>query len=735
MVDALTDIAASFNWSYIVVLHSHNSMGDGMAMFKKLATSKGLCIKHSFKVNRASNAAHFKRVLKPLTLDKRLQVMFLLLDDREAKALFSYIHMDYDSFKHVHFVSGQRLGTKLDIFEINSTVGLGVLSIEVESPPVRGFEEYYTNLNVRNNSRNTFFKSFWEETFNCTVASNATNGGKVCTGLEKLHQGSGFYDNAPVLPVINAVLAIAHALRQALAIRCSALGGPNRTICLHASLTEDNLQTQPYINDDVIRYLPSVHFNQPTDDHKEFKFQKNYRLKANYFVYNTQLRNGNLQYQKIGMWIDRNVTLPPQLAFQQRLELNVSLIKWREGHTPVALCSNECAKGQVKSFDTHLSCCWTCVTCSKNAIIKNNTCKSCGLGTWPGIARSSCNIMPTLSIDASSTFSVVLVFFSTSFILMTLAILVIHVRNYESKVIKATSRELSLVIQSGLLVVFMTSLVFLAKPSSLVCNTQQALFGVGFVLCSAPLFLKTITIYRIIHKASTSVVSPKLVKSRSKLLICFGLVFIQFLLGALWLQGNPAMVTKFIPSGQLHVVTHCKFDTFGLAINFFYPTCLMLLATLFALRTRNMNVPRLCNEARNIASSQTLTCLVLFIYLISFSVYSNNKDRFIQEYSISVAFLLVGAINVIGLFVPRLIHLYCPSPDLHIDRTRNSTILSEAAFSPGESTPVQNIRRFQIAHEDFPKVAELAGKRHVSFFDRSAKVSPEICRERSATLN
>eukprot|EP00794_Sanderia_malayensis_P000610 gene610-1272_t len=711
--DVLTDIALYFNWTYIAVIHSHNAIANGFGTFGKVSFAKGLCIKFSLTTKKGMDSDYLANLLAPLRSDAaKLDVLYLLLSDAEAKLVVDYLHQNHGAYKHLNLIFGQRVGTRFGVFSDNTSFAVGVLTIEVESQKVPSFEDYYLHLKPENNIQNTYFKRFWEETFNCNLSSNTVSNNinvsdnattNRCTGEEKLKEGVGFYGDAPVLPVINAVLAFGNAIGAAIVDQCSSLKGANKTACLVSNVTVDSFYTKPQFLESITKILPFVRFQEPTKTGLSFKFDANYRRRTNYNIYNTQLSAaGQLLFKKVGAWEYKN----DSLTFKDKLAITESLIRWRNNKIPNGKCSSECAKNQYKIFDRYLLCCWECKTCSKDSIIVNNTCIACQYGTWPDKLLSICNAMPKTGIRMHSAPSIAIVASCCISLIFTLIIAVIYIKHYNRRAIKATNRELSLIVLFGVAVVLMTSMVFLIEPSNIACNVQQCMFGVGFVLLSAPLFLKTLTLYRIVGKSKISTARPKLVKLRPQLLICLSLVGIQFLFAALWVQGNPATVQSFVPSGKAYVITHCRFQGFGLAINFAYPVVLMILAMIFALRTSTNKLPQPASEARFITFTMSLTCLIIFVYLISFSVYSKNKDSTTQEYSISLVYLSVGLINMCSIFIPRIIYLYRPGEEPTYLSTTNmpTAVFSDEAFDVANNSPnrVQVLRAHQLTNEDTP---------------------------------
>ncbi|XP_065057520.1 metabotropic glutamate receptor 4-like [Rhopilema esculentum] len=262
--------------------------------------------------------------------------------------------------------------------------------------------------------------------------------------------------------------------------------------------------------------------------------------------------------------------------------------------------------------------------------------------------------MKLQSIKIGTPFPVLIIFFTTCLFFFLLASLFFFIKYFNSRTVKASSRELSLVSLLGLAVLALSPIAFLSEPSLFICNLQQCLFGIGLTLCSVPLFLKAMVIYRVVRKARRSVSIPKLSDKRSQSLICLGLVAMQVLLSTLWLAGNPMSVQSYKSSDNRHIIKHCTFNFLSLVVNFLYPCILSTLATVLVMQTKSQKLPASVYEGKQTVFASVFTCFVLFLYLASSSVYAKDKTSFLQEYSFSVLCLVIVAAYVSCLFVPRL---------------------------------------------------------------------------------
>ena len=647
MVDALTDIALHYNWTFVAVLYAAKDIDSGFSEFKNVASKKGICIKYSSPVRNNYKEFSFSEVLAPLKKQKKVEVIFLLLTDVMAAGLFRYISKHSKEFSNLNFLGGQHLGTKEGILSNDKFMELGVITLEVESPHDPTFDNYYLSLTPKNNKRNTYFKPFWEKLFNCSVSEEFRNETlsitkplKRCNGDETMSEGRGFYKDAPVQPIINAVMSFGAALKLA--------ANETPLHCLSGECFEGSGQ---YKNP-VLDYLKQIRFN--TSLGQQLQFNAKNRLRLNYTVYNTQLLNGNVKFHKVGSWKNN-----PQRNMKQRLFLNDSKIQWRLKKVPVSRCGFDCSSGEIRVYDAAFLCCWTCSVCPENNVVVNNTCQPCQLWTFSDKDKRKCLPMKLQSIEIGTAFPILIIFFSACLFSFLLVSLFFFIKYFNSRTVKASSRELSLVSQLGLAVLVLSPISFLSEPSLFICNLQQCLFGIGLTLCSVPLFLKAMVIYRVVRKARRSVSIPKLSDKRSQSLICLGLVTIQVLLSTLWLAGNPMSEENYKSLDNRHIIKHCTFNFLSLVVSFLYPCILSTLATVLVMQTKSQKLPASVYEGKQTVFASVFTCFVLFLYLASSSVYAKDKTSFLQEYSFSVLCLLIVAAYVSCLFVPRLTTLTC----------------------------------------------------------------------------
>lgn len=106
-------------------------------------------------------------------------------------------------------------------------------------------------------------------------------------------------------------------------------------------------------------------------------------------------------------------------------------------------------------------------------------------------------------------------------------VLGVFLRHNDTPVVRASGRELSYVLLSGILLCYLVSFLFVLRPTDVVCAVQQTSIGLCFSVVYAALFTKTNRIARIFRSGKKSAGRPGLISPKSQLAICGGLVAVQ----------------------------------------------------------------------------------------------------------------------------------------------------------------------------------------------------------------
>ena len=122
-------------------------------------------------------------------------------------------------------------------------------------------------------------------------------------------------------------------------------------------------------------------------------------------------------------------------------------------------------------------------------------------------------------------------------------VLGVFLRHNDTPIVRASGRELSYVLLSGILLCYMVSFLFVLRPTDIVCGVQQTAIGLCFSVVYAALFTKTNRIARIFRGGKKSAGRPGLISPKSQLAICGFLVIVQGIVLNISLNN----LTKYIP--------------------------------------------------------------------------------------------------------------------------------------------------------------------------------------------
>ena len=526
-------------------------------------------------------------------------------------------------------------------------IALGALTLNYapKSPTSADvFKKHYLSLNPRNNNHG-YFIEFWEELFNCSTGLSGKSNNRVnCTGYEKLEDGRGWNPFTNVEPILNAV----NALYRGLLGKVPDCKYP-LVICKAHALSRAAKLPQWYSTN---KFLDLTNTRNMSFDN-----QGTMKLSFNILSF-APGKDGNA-YKLIGTWdteVNKLSISPPKD------------IHWANGGVPNSVCSSPCRSGEYRIPDKdedRQQCCWACNPCAIDEIIVNNTCIKCGGKEKPNTLRIACETMPEITVQYSDLVGITVLCFSACGLLVTTVVLLLFIKFYSSRIVKASGRESSFFMLAGIYMCFVAPLIFLSRPSKVVCGAQRFIAGLSFTTVYAPLFLKTNRIFRIFQSAKLTTARPALISPISQVLISLGIVSIQLLLGIVWVIGDPPHVQLKYSSNRDYTKLYCKLDPYTMVLNLL--TCLvtMLACTWYAFRTRHF--PKNYNETKSIMFTLYFSCFAWGVFLPTYLL-SNNDESFFQTFTLAVFCVIIAYVSLIGFFVHKVRLLVCASQIKDEDR-------------------------------------------------------------------
>ena len=634
--EALRDILLHFNWTYVSTVNSYGSFGQaGINHFIRLLPNARICISTRNGLPKLPNRSDYERVIRNLQRDSnaRTVVLFTTTEDTRGLMMAAKPHMNFT------WISSSAWTSDFEAIEGIQDIAKGALILNYAGVNDAEFMKHFKGLKLSNNNYG-WFREFWEDVFNCTANTNSTSNRRICKGNESLANSSfyGAYTQAKL--VIDAVNVYAYAIRCLIDYSCGKYKGANFTRCVDKLST---YRTRYYVG----LFVRKLYIRCKNIFHR-VRFDENGTKYRDLEILNF---DGN-SYKTVGLW--KKLGSPS-------LNISENLITWTYGlkKAPESICSVPCKQGEKMIKSRTKECCFTCHPCGGSQILWNNTCVSCGKYETPYENRSVCKGLEKFKIGIKHYLSLIILAESVVGILLNTVVLLLFVKHKDTKVVRASSRELSFFILIGLYLCFLSPCFFLLDPSTIRCGLRRFIFGISLTACYTPLMLKTNRIYRIFNAAQTMVAMPHLVTPRSQILICFGLLALQLLLCVMWVVGDPPVVTQEIVTRYNMVAELCGANIFTIVINLVPCFCMMAISTVYAFKSRKF--PKNYNEAFNIGVTMYVSCVLWAIFIpLLLWVKVESWNPYAQTFVIANFSNVIGLVSLIGLFGPKVYRLTLP---------------------------------------------------------------------------
>lgn len=642
---AMVDVVRYFGWSYVMTVYSPGQYGGkGMEKFYEEAERAGLCIANKIKLPAFPSEQDFiNTIQKLLELREKnsrgkLDVVVLFCIQRDNTGLVRAANKVLKNGERLSWLASNSWGDRKQVTDGSEEAGEGALTINYIEGQVDAFKKYFLSLKPSENNSDPWFQEFYQATLKCKLKSTSLKPldfPRECLANESLPQD---LEIGPVRVVINAVYAMAHALNNMHKALCSG----QRYLCTEMK----NLKREEFL-----KFLKNVSF--PDASLKiNVTFNQNGDVDGNYNVLNFKRVDGKHRHVIIGNWSGE---LNADGNIEGKIQLNTSEISWGGGKllTPESYCSKNCPMKHITIPEiTNARCCWRCESCSSNHVIINNTCSSCGKGKLPDANLTKCFKLPVVYPSWKDTPAQVLTALISIGITGSISTAVFFVLQRNHRVVKASGRELSIILFVGVISCYIGALLHFLKPEKTVCGARRFLDSVSMTTCYAPVVLRTNRIYRIFKAAQKSVRRPSFVSPLSQMFVALGIIVVQCLVTMIWVLSKPPMTVEYY-GYEDYVILECSTDDFSVAINLCFNVILMFIATVYAFQTRNF--PRNFNEAKYIGITMYISCSVWVVFL---PCYLNAADSVWKSYFLCSSLFLIGTVTLLGLLAPKIFLVY-----------------------------------------------------------------------------
>lgn len=650
-------IMIELNWTSVYVLYSEGSYGEhGFDSFYQSVKEKR---------NNSNNSIHIVDQVKlqgGSTVEKLIDIFKQWsVKEKDVRGIISYCEL-HDIKNIIQALNESKLANHYRLIGSDTWL-LGersekaiIFTLAYNQSKLNGFyNNWYKVLHPRNvtNEQNPWFEEFWKSAcfkvqlkhpqlkLNCNDTKNSTF--MLCQNssiLRNLEETCPVDDKLPY--IIDSVYAFAYAINKAYIVDYNS----NKR-----SFSKFNLQSRAFIDE----YLSKVNFSGLSGP---VNFPKNdLEARGNYDII---LHNQDKTLVNIGHWNAGVLNMNKVLWDPFLLNFNGST------------CQKDC-KINEKRLQKY-SGCWDCKPCKKDEFLKNiTTCKPCLKGQKPSkiLNFTACDDLPIKHMDR--VWKIFMGFFASAGVLATFFTVFVFVRHNETPLVKAQGRELTYILLSGVIMLFVIPFFLIMYPNNIACGIAR--FNVGFFLsvCYGALLVKTNRIARIFSGRKTLLF---LTPSWQVLLTLF-IVMPQLLIGIIELVSWDKQKFVTVKPFEDYQIIMCLSQTKYFIASLVYDVVLVILCTYYAFKTRK--VPANFNEARIIGFVMYTSCVIWIAFI---PVYFGTGDEY-RTIFIMLNVIINAMTLLIGLFGMKMyIILLRPDKNSFINsKIRSVTFSSERSHS------------------------------------------------------
>ena len=667
-VKAMIDIMLYYEWDHVSIIHSEDLFGLSINRhFLSVAKAKEICIDINEPIRDNFAASDYNELAQLLFQNTTANVIVLLASVDHAKTFLNHAQMVKDSnIAYRNFVWIATDASAAAATEFTGNVIAGMWGIFPPSEQIENFDSYFSKLTASTNKRNPWYSSYYEDIFTCTNEINCSN--NSVTSVE------GYMQFPYVANVIDAVYSLAHAMHTFIQDNCQQ---PVVWIAHNKTCVG---QTKTFNGQNLRDYLKSVNFtNHITGNY--ISFNENGNIEGSYNIKNYQVNNESTTYKlaPVFYW-DEQTGLhkyPNETAQFGHDQKSGSILY--QFKSQCKACNIGYVKRKVIS-----SCCGSCDPCLGRNYTNNTlstTCDMCPDSMWgndPLHGSSTCVHVQESFLHITDPWAITLMILAIIGLISVAIVTGTFIYFWNKPIIKSSGREQMILILIGITLCFVITVIYLIKPSIVVCTLQRSGLWFCFSIILSALFVKLVRISRIFMQKTVSK-RPKFISPKYQILFTFILVGIQMILVLISLIVSYPTVKRSIVNNEENqndfpsLVVQCSSPhTAMIAILMVYYSILLIASNALAILT--IRFPQNFNESKYVAFSTFSLGLMWIAFIFT---YLNTADKF-QTAVISFTIQMSAMSVLLCLFAPRVfIVLFLSKRKVNDADNRKSTITGE----------------------------------------------------------
>uniref|UniRef100_A0A8C8MHL9 G-protein coupled receptors family 3 profile domain-containing protein n=1 Tax=Oncorhynchus tshawytscha TaxID=74940 RepID=A0A8C8MHL9_ONCTS len=466
---------------------------------------------------------------------------------------------------------------------------------------------------------------------------------------ERIGKDSSYEQEGKVQFVVDAVYAMAHALHNMHKELCPGKVG----LCSKMETINGTM---------LLKFIRNVNFTGIAGT--PVIFNVNGDAPGRYEIYQYQMKHNTTEYKIIGHWAD---------------QLHLEEMRWPGGtwQVPQSICSQPCYPGERKKTVKGVPCCWHCERCDGYQYQADTySCKMCRFDLRPNENHTACEAIPIIKLEWSSPWAVIPVLIAVLGIMATMFVVATFIRYNDTPIVKASGRELSYVLLTGIFLCYATTFLMISAPDVGICSLRRIFLGLGMSISYAALLTKTNRIYRIFEQGKMSVSAPRFISPASQLVITFSLISVQLLGVCIWFGVDPSQAIidyedqRTSNPDMSRGVLKCDISDLSLICLLGFSMLLMVTCTVYAIKTRG--VPETFNEAKPIGFTMYTTCIVWLAFIpIFFGTSHSTEKMYIQTTTLTISVSLSASVSLGMLYMPK-VYVVLFHPEQNVPKRKRS---------------------------------------------------------------
>ena len=651
---AIVSLLKTFNWTYASIVHSDSDYGitGYQSLERHISKNNQICLADPITIYNA----HFKDgdyqdVIKKLLKNKMSRVVIVFADRVPAGKLLEAAKKLDVKDKFI-WVGSDAWASRESVVEDREEIVEGAIAVQPLRRELPGYNEYFSRLIDTPNKRNPWFAEYLEIYHNCSREAEAAKAGSC--GQRRGGGGQEAFELPQQLYihfVRDAVYAFAHAIHNLHRDTCVGNGAPKLCPEFKERVFRDlkeYLRNVTFIDVDGKSFAFCPDENHCRDDGQSPRDGGHlpHDGPPRYSIINFRRgreeedgrgRRGRFDWFNVGTFHE---------GFFGEWDPDF-LAKFSSDPRIVQCVREVCKVGEVRVQDTPEDlCCWHCVQCGEFQFKDSEyECKQCPEGSRSDENRSHCVPIPVTYLSYDHGWAIGAMAFSSVGIAMTLVTAVVLWKYWDTPVVKACGRELSLILLLGTFLSFTATFAIVAKPSPATCGLMR--FGIGFcyTVCYSAIVTKTNRVARIFATQR----NPRFTSPVACILIACCLVSVEVAINVIWIIVEPPATSEIVgkPADKRTLVCTGVNDSFMAGL--IYPFFLLLVATFYAFKTRKS--PYGFNETRYIFFASTVTCIHWLAYV---PLYLASTDVEIKPIILSFSLTISGMVQLGCMLFPKL---------------------------------------------------------------------------------